>query len=32
MGERFKLIGFSHGLDPDGLPAPFTAPGQMHRL
>lgn len=32
MGERFKLMAFCHGLDPDGLPEPFNAPGQMHRL
>lgn len=32
MGERFKLIAFCHGLDPDRLPEIYQQPGQMHRL
>ncbi len=32
MGERFKLMAFCHGLDPDSLPDLYQAPGQLHRL
>ena len=32
MGERFKVMAFCHGLNPDALPELFHQPGQMHRL
>jgi SAM-dependent MidA family methyltransferase len=32
MGERFKMMAFCHGLDPDSLPELYQAPGQLHRL
>ncbi|MCU0754185.1 MAG: SAM-dependent methyltransferase [Xanthomonadales bacterium] len=32
MGERFKLMIASRGLDPEALPEALTLPGQRHRL